>query len=103
MNLVARAHPHRRALFVLLALLLAAGVGAALTVARSIYPSVAFRRIVVLAERGETAVRGMLVSVTRPIEQAVATVPDLLRVRSRTVRGACEFSLHFRPQADLRD
>jgi CzcA family heavy metal efflux pump len=103
MNFVARAFSGRRALFVLLALLLVAGVAAAFTSARSIYPRVAFPRIAVIAERGEQPVRGMLVAVTRPIEQAVSTVPDLMRVRSKTLRGASEFSLDFRETAVMRD
>ncbi|HEX5011533.1 MAG TPA: efflux RND transporter permease subunit [Planctomycetota bacterium] len=103
MSFVARAYSGRRALFVLLALLLMTGVTAVFTSARSIYPCVAFPRIAVIAERGEQPVRGMLVAVTRPIEQAVSTVPDLLRVRSRTLRGACELSLDFRDSADMRD
>ncbi len=103
MNFVGHVHRHRRALFVLLGLMLAAGAAAVGSSARSIYPRVAFPRIAVIVERGEQPVRGMLVAVTRPVEQAVAAVPDLLRVRSRTLRGASEFSLDFRPAADMRE
>ncbi len=103
MRIVERARPHRRALFVLLALLAAAGVRATFTSSRSIYPRVAFARIAVIVERGENPVRGMLLEVTRPIEQAVSAVPDLQRVRSKTIRGASEFSLDFRPTVEMRD
>ncbi len=103
MNLVAWAHTHRRALFVLLALALFAGAQAIFSSSRSIYPRVAFPRISVIAERGEEPVRGMLISVTRPIEQSVSAVPGLLRVRSKSVRGASEFSLDFQPSTDMRE
>lgn len=103
MNLVGWAHTHRRALFVLLALALFAGVAAILHSSRSIYPHVAFPRISVIAERGEEPVRGMLVAVTRKIEQSVSAVPGLMRLRSKSVRGASEFSLDFRPATDMRD
>ena len=103
MRFVGHAHRHRRALFVLLALLLVAGAQAAVTSARSIYPRVAFPRIAVIVERGEQPVRGMMVAVTRPVEQAVSAVPGLQRVRSKTLRGASEFSLDFSPATEMRD
>jgi multidrug efflux pump subunit AcrB len=103
MNLVGHAFAHRRALFVLLALLLVAGAAATVGSPRSIYPRVAFPRIAVIAERGEQPVRGMLIAVTRAIEQSVSAVPGLTRVRSKTVRGASELSLDFRSGTDMRD
>jgi len=96
-------YPHRRALFVLLGLLFTAGIYASFKSARSIYPDVSFPRIAIIVERGEAPVRGVLIEVTRPIEQAVSAVPDLVRVRSKTVRGASEFSLDFRSRADMRE
>ena len=103
MTLLARLHPHRRALFALLALLVALGVHSAFTSARSIYPRVSFPRIAVIAERGDQAVRTMLISTTLRIERAVSTVPGIERVRSKTVRGASELSLDFRPDTDMAE
>jgi CzcA family heavy metal efflux pump len=102
-KIVEHARAHGRALFVLLGLLLAAGVHAAATSARSVYPQISFARIAVIAQRGEAPVRGMLAAVTRPIEQAISTVPDLVRVRSKTVRGASELNLDFRQGTDMRE
>ncbi|MSR38602.1 MAG: efflux RND transporter permease subunit [Planctomycetes bacterium] len=103
MTLLARLHPHRRALFALLVLLLSLGVSAALTSARSIYPHVSFPRIAVIAERGDQAVRAMLISTTLRIERAVVAVPGMARVRSKTVRGASELSLDFRPDTNMAE
>ncbi len=103
MRIVEHARAHGRALFVLLGLLLAAGVHATSTSARSVYPQISFARIAVIAQRGEAPVRGMLAAVTRPIEQAISTVPDLVRVRSKTVRGASELNLDFRQGTDMRE
>ena len=103
MRIVEHARTHARALFVLLGLLLAAGVHATSTSARSVYPQISFARIAVIAQRGEAPVRGMLAAVTRPIEQAISTVPDLVRVRSKTVRGASELNLDFRSGSDMRE
>lgn len=103
MNLVALAHPHRRALYVLLGFLVVAGARALFTLPQSIYPRVAFPRIAVIAARGEAPVRDVLASVTKPLEIAVATVPDLMRVRSKTLRGASEINLDFRAGTDMRE
>ncbi len=103
MTLVARAHPHRRAIFVFFLLLIGGGVWSAYRTGRGIYPDVAFQRVTVIAEQGETPVRAMLLEVTRPIEVAVSAVPALQRVRSKTVRGGSEISLDFTAEADMRD
>ncbi len=100
MNTLPFLHRHRRALFVLLGLAIVAGIYSATTLARSIYPQVSFPRIVIIAERGEAPVRGMLIEVTRPLEQAVLA-PGLVRMRSKTVRGASEFSLDFSPSTNM--
>jgi len=90
-KLVPIAHPHRRALFVLLALLVAAGVHAGMTSGRSIYPRVSFARIAVIAESGERPVRAMLASTTRPLEQAVAAIDTL---RPSPARSALQVFAH---------
>ncbi|MBK7643705.1 MAG: efflux RND transporter permease subunit [Planctomycetes bacterium] len=103
MRIVEHARAHGRALFVLLGLLLAAGVHATWNSARSVYPQISLARIAVIAQRGESPVRGVLAAVTRPIEQAISTVPDLVRVRSKTVRGAAELNLDFRSGANMSE
>ena len=87
----------------LLGLLLLLAVQALTTASRSLYPDVSFARVMIIAERGESPVRGMLIAVTRPLEQAVATVPGLMRVRSKTIRGASELALDFRADTAMRD
>ncbi len=43
----------------------------------------------------------MVVTVTRPLENAVKQVPDLQLVRSTTSRGSCELSAFMNPGADI--
>ena len=43
----------------------------------------------------------MMLSVTRPLEQAVMEVPGIRRVRSTTFRGATEISAQFEPSSDM--
>lgn len=101
--IVEHTHRHRRATIVLLGLLLAAGAWAAMRSGRSIYPEIAFPRVTIVAERGDTPVRGMLIDVTRPLEVAVSTIPGLLRMRSKTIRGGTEMSLDFQSRTDMRE
>ena len=43
----------------------------------------------------------MMLTVTRPIEQAVMEVPGIRRVRSTSIRGATEISAQFDPATDM--
>src|SRR6185295_4657973 len=43
----------------------------------------------------------MLLSVTRPMEQAAMEVPGIRRVRSKTFRGSTEISAQFDPDTDI--
>src|SRR5438105_12239066 len=61
----------------------------------SILPDVTFPRVVVIAEAGERPARMMVAGITRPIEEAIATVPNVTRIRSKTQRGAAEISVDF--------
>lgn len=69
--------------------------------ASGIYPEVAFPRISVIVEKQEEAVEMMMIGVTRPLEEALNAVPGLSRMRSHTIRGACEISLDFAPNTDM--
>ncbi len=73
------------------------GAAALASLSSGIYPDLVFPRIVVVAERGEDAVDNLLVGVTRPLEAAVGGVPGVARVRSKTIRGACEMSIELAP------
>ncbi len=92
---------HGAAVHLAAALLTVGGVWALLTLPAGIYPEVTYPRIVVLAKAGTFEADEMTVAVTRPLEQAVSGVLGLQRIRARTVRGATELSLDFRPDADM--
>ncbi len=93
----------RQRAFVLLAVLLAAigGVYAAAGLPAGIYPEVDFPRVVVVARGGDAPPDVFQSTVTRPLEQALATTLGVERVRSRTVRGAAEVSLTFAAGTDM--
>ena len=56
----------------------------------------------IIARVGTFEPRDMVVAVTRPLEEDLSGVIDLRRIQSRTVRGATELSLDFRPGADMQ-
>ena len=67
----------------------------------AILPDVTFPRLVLIAEAGELPARTVEVSVSRPLEEAVATVPGVARVRSKIQRGSAELSIDFRWGTDM--
>jgi CzcA family heavy metal efflux pump len=78
------------------------GVAAANSLPSGIYPEVEFPRIVVVARVGGAPADVFLTNVTRPLEQALASVLGVQRVRSKTIRGATEISLQFAPDTDMQ-
>ena len=80
--------------FITLALV---GVGAylAYTIPVSVFPSTDFPRIVVGVDNGVMPIDQMQVTITRPIEEAVNSVPGLDHVRSVTSRGSAQIDLFF--------
>src|ERR1700685_586693 len=66
-----------------------------------IYPEVAFPRIVVIAQTPGLAVKDVEVSITRPVEEQVSIVLGVVRVRSKTVRGASQLDIDFAPGTDM--
>ncbi len=61
----------------------------------AILPDVTFPRIKVIAEAGDRPSRMVEASITRRLEEAVATVPGVHKVRSLTERGATEVDIDF--------
>ena len=77
------------------------GAYLAFTIPVSVFPSTDFPRIVVGIENGVMPIDQMLVTVTRPVEQAVNSVPGLQSVRSITSRGSAEVDLFFNWNVDM--
>ena len=84
-----------RAVLVIVALLCAAGIYAAWQLPVAILPQTDFPRIVIIVDNGEAPASQTLVSVTRPIEEAMNGVPGIARIKSKTARGSSEISLYF--------
>src|ERR1019366_10480201 len=79
----------------------AAGVYLAFTIPVSVFPSTDFPRIVIGADNGVAPIDQMLVTVTRPLEEAMNGVQGLERVKSTTSRGTAEVNLYFAWGVDM--
>src|SRR5262249_9354711 len=65
------------------------------------FPDTTFPRIVIGVDNGVAPIDQMLVGITRPIEEAVSSVPGLQTVRSITSRGSAEIDLFFEWNSDM--
>jgi multidrug efflux pump subunit AcrB len=90
-----------RTVFFLVVILFCAGVYAAFQVPISVFPDTNFPRVVIGVDNGVMPVEQMQVTVTKPIEDAVNSVPGLVTVRSTTSRGTAEVSLFFDWNVDM--
>jgi CzcA family heavy metal efflux pump len=88
-------------IFFFLALLTLAGVYAAFQVPISVFPETNFPRVVIGIDNGVMPVEQMQVTITKPIEDAINSVPGLVTVRSNTSRGSAEISLFFDWNVDM--
>jgi CzcA family heavy metal efflux pump len=88
-------------IFFFLALLTLAGIYMAFQVPISVFPETSFPRVVIGVDNGVMPVEQMQVTITKPIEDAVNSVPGLVTVRSTTSRGSAEISLFFDWNVDM--
>ena len=77
---------------VLLGFILMAGLFFYTKLQTSLFPEITFPKIKIIADNGEQPVNKMMVTVTKPLENAIKQVPDLQVIRSITSRGSCEIS-----------
>jgi CzcA family heavy metal efflux pump len=90
----------RPVLFLTISLALVGGY-LALSIPISVFPNTDFPRIVVGVDNGVMPIDQMLVTITRPIEEAVNSVPGLQKVTSITSRGSAEVDLFFDWKSDM--
>jgi CzcA family heavy metal efflux pump len=83
---------YKNPLAVTLALIILGGMFAYSRLQTSLFPEITFPKIKVIADAGLQPVSKMMVTVTKPLENAIKQVPDLQYVRSITSRGSCEIS-----------
>jgi multidrug efflux pump subunit AcrB len=92
---------HARSIIVLIITLAILGIYLAFTIPVSVFPQTNFPRILIAVDNGVMPIDQMMVTVTRPIEEAVNSVPGLQQVRSITSRGSAEVDLFFEWNVDM--
>ena len=90
----------RPILFLIVTLMLVGGY-LAFTIPVAVFPNTDFPRIVIGIDNGVMPIDQMLVVITRPVEEAVNSVPGLQKVQSITSRGSAEVDLFFDWTSDM--
>ncbi len=90
-----------RTILFLAVVLTFAGVYAFFRTPIAVFPETDFPRVVIGVDNGVMPVEQMQVTITKPIEDAVNSVPGLVTVRSTTSRGSAEVSLFFDWSVDM--
>jgi CzcA family heavy metal efflux pump len=91
----------RRFVYMVIALVSAAGVWALFRLPSAIYPELTFPRITIVAQGSALGARQVVFTITRPIEEAISIVPGVQRVRSKSIRGSSQIDISFAPNTDM--
>jgi CzcA family heavy metal efflux pump len=92
---------HATTILFCIILLSLAGIYLAAKIPISVFPDTNFPRVVIGVDNGVMPVEQMQITITKPIEDAVNSVPGLQTVRSNTSRGSAEVSLFFDWNVDM--
>ena len=90
-----------RTIFFFALALTIAGIYAFFQVPISVFPETNFPRVVIGVDNGVMPVEQMQVTITKPIEDGMNSVPGLVTIRSTTSRGSAEVSLFFDWSVDM--
>src|SRR5215467_8645985 len=93
-------HEAKSVIFVVIVISLI-GIYLSRTIPVSVFPATDFPRVVIAIDSGVMPIDQMMVTITRPIEQAVNSVQGLESVRSITSRGEAEVDLYFNWGVDM--
>src|SRR5579862_8451124 len=92
---------HSKSIVFLILMLAIVGVYEAFWIPIAVFPATNFPRIVIGVDNGVMPIDQMEVTITRPIEEAVNSVPGLQDVKSITSRGSAEVDLDFDWTVDM--
>jgi multidrug efflux pump subunit AcrB len=92
---------YSKSIILVVIVLAIAGIYEALSIPIAVFPATNFPRIIIGVDNGVMPIDQMEVTITRPIEEAVNSVPGLEDVRSTTSRGSAEVDLFFNWNVDM--
>src|SRR5467141_1420417 len=90
-----------RPILFLIATVALGGAYLAFSIPVAVFPNTDFPRVVIGVDNGVMPIDQMLVTITRPLEEAVNSVPGLQKVQSITSRGSAEVDLFFDWNSDM--
>src|SRR5215831_4209519 len=94
-------HRLSRPILFLIVTLMLVGAYLAFSIPVAVFPNTDFPRIVIGVDNGVMPIYQMLVTITRPLEEAVNSAPGLQKVTSVTSRGEAEIDLFFDWSSDM--
>jgi CzcA family heavy metal efflux pump len=86
---------HARTLVMVAFALALAGLASSFSLPVGLFPQVSFPRVVVDLDAGDRPADQTALLVTRPVEEAIRTVPGVVGLRSETTRGSSQISIDF--------
>jgi len=86
---------HTRSIATIFVALIIAGIVATWSMPVGLFPQVSFPRVVVGLSSGDRPADQTALTVTRPVEEAIRSVPGVREVRSATSRGSAQISVDF--------
>jgi len=92
---------HGKPIIFVILVLVAVGIYLAVHIPVAVFPDTNFPRVVIGVDNGVFPIDQMLVTVTKPLEEAVNTVPGLDHLFSITSRGTAEIDLFFNWNVDM--
>src|ERR1700740_737974 len=92
---------YKNPLAVFIVLIIMSGLFVYSRLQTSLFPEITFPKIKIIADAGLQPVDKMMVTVTKPLENAIKQIPDLMTVRSTTSRGSCEISAFLNWGTDI--
>jgi multidrug efflux pump subunit AcrB len=92
---------HSKSIIFLILTMALVGVYLALSIPVAVFPTTNFPRIIIGVDNGVMPIDQMMVTITRPLEDAVNIVEGLETVRSITSRGSAEINLFFNWNVDM--
>src|SRR6478609_6426388 len=94
-------HSHKNPVTVIIVIIILGGMFAYSQMQTSLFPEITFPKIKIIADAGQQPVNKMMITVTRPLENAIKKVPQLQTIRSTTSRGSCEISAYLNWDANV--
>ncbi|MEO5642635.1 MAG: efflux RND transporter permease subunit [Bacteroidia bacterium] len=92
---------HKISISFLLGVILLGGLFAYEKMETSLFPEITFPKIKIIADNGQEPVDKMMITVTKPLENAIKQVSGLHLIQSITSRGSCEISAYFDWNVDI--